>query len=327
MTPGERPRWLSRASARANVAPPSFESVSSMPMVTCIRARVRTFPSTICPLSGTQPGAPLGPRHHIGEGICRPANAPDMLDDRIALPVRHRRHRPLTAGQGPQRYPAYRAGPPRGAACRPAQHRIEHPRQPVVMAAERGTGPAHAVMINRNPVTINGREDPPAGARGHGADRSIPCSAPPPFLLPQEHAAFVEQAVDPVLGCAPGDTGGFLDLRDRKEAFVKRELAASGAGSCAGVQVPLDIAVADIEQVADDGTRGLDRPCSPANQGDLLCHVRLEREGIEGPFKDERVVLVKDPRRYAEQMLFRDWPPRSAGSCSPLHRQAAGRRG
>ena len=99
------------------------------------------------------------------------------------------------------------------------------PRKPVVVAAERGTGPAHAVMIDRNAVTINGREDPPAGARGHGADRRVPGSAPPPFLLPQEHAALLEQAVDPVLRGAPGDTGGFLDLRDRKKALVERELA------------------------------------------------------------------------------------------------------
>ena len=72
------------------------------------------------------------------------------------------------------------------------------------------------------------------------------------------------------------------------------------------------MAVADEEQVPDDGTRGLDRSGTPSDQGDLLCHVGFKREGIERPLRNKRVVLFQDAGGDTEQVLpgdrFRDKP-------------------
>jgi hypothetical protein len=80
-------------------------------------------------------------------------------------------------------------------------------------------------MIDLDRSVINRRENTPAGTLWNSTDGSIPRRAPPAFLAPDEDTSLAEEPGYPVLGCAPRDTGGFLDIRNRKIAFVERELA------------------------------------------------------------------------------------------------------
>jgi hypothetical protein len=79
-------------------------------------------------------------------------------------------------------------------------------------------------MINLDMVTINGREDPAAGARGHRTDRNIVCRTSPAFLLAYKNTSLHEQPVHPVLCGAAGDIGGVLDISDGKKPVIEGEL-------------------------------------------------------------------------------------------------------
>jgi hypothetical protein len=79
-------------------------------------------------------------------------------------------------------------------------------------------------MINLDIVTINGREDPAAGTRGHCTDCNIVCRTSPAFLLAYKNTPLPKQPVHPVLCGAAGIIGCVLDISDGKKTVIKGEL-------------------------------------------------------------------------------------------------------
>jgi hypothetical protein len=96
--------------------------------------------------------------------------------------------------------------------------------QCMMIPAESCTCPAQAVMINLDMVTINGREDPAAGTRGHRTDRNIVCCTSSAFLLAYKNTPLPKQPVHPVLCGASGNIGSVLDIGYRKKTVIEGEL-------------------------------------------------------------------------------------------------------
>ena len=95
----------------------------------------------------------------------------------------------------------------------------------MVIAAERCTGPAHAVVEDLDTFPVRRGKDPPAGALRDGGDGSIPGGRSSRFLFFNKDAAFPHQPHYPVLCRAPRYTGRFLDVGHGKKTAVLRELA------------------------------------------------------------------------------------------------------
>jgi hypothetical protein len=79
-------------------------------------------------------------------------------------------------------------------------------------------------MINLDMVTINGREDPAAGTRGHRTDRNIVCCTSSAFRLTYKNTTLPKQPVHPVLCGASGNIGSVLDISDGKKTVVEGKL-------------------------------------------------------------------------------------------------------
>ena len=117
---------------------------------------------------------PVSPGHHIGQGIGRASDAPDMLDDIVTVPF----HPDNSHCGGRMQADGDLAPPHAGALPKKgpvALHFLDNAsRKGVVVPAECGACSAETFMVNPDPVTIDRREDLLAGALGKRRKRCIP---------------------------------------------------------------------------------------------------------------------------------------------------------
>jgi hypothetical protein len=99
------------------------------------------------------------------------------------------------------------------------------PRPGMVVATERRTCTAHAVMEDLNMLAICRGKNSPACALWDRRNGSVPGGRSPGFLFFYENTAFPHKPGYPVLRRTPWDAGCFLDISYRKKTGILRELA------------------------------------------------------------------------------------------------------
>jgi hypothetical protein len=95
--------------------------------------------------------------------------------------------------------------------------------QSMMVPTECSTRPTHAFVKDLNLIAVNGREYPSACTRWHSADRGIACGLTTQFPFFLNDTAFIHQAIDPILRCAPRNPCTFLNIRHSKRALIQRK--------------------------------------------------------------------------------------------------------
>jgi hypothetical protein len=91
-------------------------------------------------------------------------------------------------------------------------------------SAECSTSPAHTIVIDFHPFTIDSSKEFPTGALGNGADSCIGRSTSSPFTDPHDYTTLANQAVHPILCRAAGDFRNILEVSNGKKAVIESEL-------------------------------------------------------------------------------------------------------
>ena len=166
----------------------------------------------------------LGKGHHVGEGVGRAPDVPDVLADVVAFvkdaddPDRRRGVEPDGDVPPPEDRPFPEQGPV------PANRLQGAAGAGMVELAERGASAAHALVVDLDLAAVDGGEDPPAGALRHHAACRVVGGVPAPLLFREEDASLLDEAVHPVLNGAPGGVGGLRDIGHREGAPIERHL-------------------------------------------------------------------------------------------------------
>jgi hypothetical protein len=160
-------------------------------------------------------------RHHIGQGIGRPADAADMLHNVLSIALNTNN----SYGRGriqpdahirmtdPGTFPEERAVPP---------HLHHHAVGKCVMVPAEGSAcTTQAFVKDLNLVFIDGGKNLPAGTLRECGQGGIPGRGTPLFLLTLDHTPFINETVYPVLCSTPGNSDPVLDIGDGEGPFFE----------------------------------------------------------------------------------------------------------